>query len=328
MPKKNNGITLIALVVTIVVILILAGVSITTIFNTDGVMDSTETAAFSSKIEVYKGKVESYVLTQEMNRQEGEELDVNVRDPEQMKAILGGIDDEEAKKYVIQNNELRYNPDYVTKDEKQWLAELGVLAMTVLYILTYTANGTTYRTIWADTVRFPKINPTSTEGSFQGWYYDVGTKKEAHEGDLISGDITLYAKWGNFKASFMVNGEIYEEIEGENLEYPLLNPTVENKRFDGWYYDESCTQIANAGDKLTEDVIIYAKLSSYIKNKLEGKYICMLSYNSETGGDSSPWRYVNSVEELMEDPLYSKVMSIGGGNYVREYPAWVKLRKI
>ena len=54
----------------------------------------------------------------------------------------------------------------------------------------------------------------------------------------------------------------------------------------------------------------------------------MLSYNSETGGDSSPWRYVNSVEELMEDPLYSKVMSIGGGNYVREYPAWVKLRKI
>ena len=72
MPKKNNGITLIALVVTIVVILILAGVSITTIFNTDGVMDSTETAAFSSKIEVYKGKVESYVLTQEMNRQEGE----------------------------------------------------------------------------------------------------------------------------------------------------------------------------------------------------------------------------------------------------------------
>ena len=140
MPKKNNGITLIALVVTIVVILILAGVSITTIFNTDGVMDSTETAAFSSKIEVYKGKVESYVLTQEMNRQEGEELDVNVRDPEQMKAILGGIDDEEAKKYVIQNNELRYNPDYVTKDEKQWLAELGVLAMTVLYILTHIAG--------------------------------------------------------------------------------------------------------------------------------------------------------------------------------------------
>ena len=103
---------------------------------------------------------------------------------------------------------------------------------------------------------------------------------------------------------------------------------MENKRFDGWYYDESCTQIANAGDKLTEDVIIYAKLSSYIKNKLEGKYICMLSYNSVTGGDSSPWRYVNSVEELMEDPLYSKVMSIGSGNYVREYPAWVKLRKI
>lgn len=329
MPKKNKGITLIALVVTIVVILILAGVSITTIFDTDGVMESTETAAFSSKIEVYKGKVESYVLTQEMNVPEGEELDVNVRDPEQIKAILGGIDDEEARKYVIQNNELRYNPDYVTKDEKQWLTELGILAMTVLYVLTYTANGSTYRTIWADTVRFPKVNPTSPEGAFDGWYYDVGTTNEAHEGDLISGDITLYAKWTNFKASFMVNGEVYEEIEGENLEYPLLNPVVDNKRFDGWYYDEACTQIANVGDKLTEDVTIYAKLSSYIKNKLDGKYICMLNYASITGGASSPWRYVNSEEELMEDPLYNHtIVNSGGSNYVREYPAWVKLRKI
>ena len=42
--KKNNGITLIALVITIIVLLILAGVSLSMVFNQDGIFNRAEQA--------------------------------------------------------------------------------------------------------------------------------------------------------------------------------------------------------------------------------------------------------------------------------------------
>ena len=44
MSKKENGITLVALVVTIVVLLILAGVSISLVLNQNGVIDKSKEA--------------------------------------------------------------------------------------------------------------------------------------------------------------------------------------------------------------------------------------------------------------------------------------------
>ena len=44
MLKKENGITLVALVVTIVVLLILAGVSISLVLNQNGVIDKSKEA--------------------------------------------------------------------------------------------------------------------------------------------------------------------------------------------------------------------------------------------------------------------------------------------
>lgn len=43
--KKENGITLVALVVTIIVLLILAGVSLSMVFSQDGIFNRAENAA-------------------------------------------------------------------------------------------------------------------------------------------------------------------------------------------------------------------------------------------------------------------------------------------
>lgn len=43
--KKENGITLVALVVTIIVLLILAGVSLSMVFSQDGIFQRAENAA-------------------------------------------------------------------------------------------------------------------------------------------------------------------------------------------------------------------------------------------------------------------------------------------
>ena len=44
--KKENGITLVALVITIIVLLILAGVSISLVFNGDGLFERANSAAY------------------------------------------------------------------------------------------------------------------------------------------------------------------------------------------------------------------------------------------------------------------------------------------
>lgn len=55
--KQNRGITLIALVVTIVVLLILAGVTISIVFGDNGVISKAQEAALQTKIESVKEKV-------------------------------------------------------------------------------------------------------------------------------------------------------------------------------------------------------------------------------------------------------------------------------
>jgi len=55
--RKNSGITLIALVITIIVLLILAGVSLSLIVGSDGIMDKAEKAATKTNIESIKEEV-------------------------------------------------------------------------------------------------------------------------------------------------------------------------------------------------------------------------------------------------------------------------------
>ena len=69
MKKTNeNGITLIALVVTIVVLLILAGITITYVMADGGIFDSAKTAASStikSQISDYASQIQATYMTQD-----------------------------------------------------------------------------------------------------------------------------------------------------------------------------------------------------------------------------------------------------------------------
>lgn len=56
MTKKENGITIIALIVTIVVLLILAGVSISLVINRNGIISKAEVAKQETEIADEKEK--------------------------------------------------------------------------------------------------------------------------------------------------------------------------------------------------------------------------------------------------------------------------------
>lgn len=62
--RKNSGITLIALVLTIVVLLILAGVSISAVFGRNGIIDKTNEAKYLTKLREYEEKVTLIVASE------------------------------------------------------------------------------------------------------------------------------------------------------------------------------------------------------------------------------------------------------------------------
>lgn len=125
--NKEKGITLIALIVTIIVLLILAGITIGTLTGNNGIIYNANFASFSTKIRSYQEKVSLYVIKEEQ-KNKNESVDIDISDPEKIKEILENVDDEEAKKYAIQDNELKYMPDNVTNQEKEWLIKLEVSA--------------------------------------------------------------------------------------------------------------------------------------------------------------------------------------------------------
>ena len=297
---SNKGITLIALVVTIIVLIILAGITIGTLVSDDGVINKAKFSSFATKIRQYQEKVDNYVIDEEQNSGH-ENADVYITDSEQIKEILGDIEDGDENKYVIQDNELRYNPDTVTDDEEEWLIELGILAMTAGVLLTFMVNGSVYQTIESHKMKFPEVDPISTEGNFAGWYYDQSTTNQALEGDEVTKNITLYAKFGDFVATFMANGEVYETIEGNSLTFPATNPTKDTVKFVGWYYDEEGTKEAKVGDTLTANTTLYPKWTSYITNKLNGTLIWMEFFiDGYSDKEDNTWHYVQNSQEFDE----------------------------
>lgn len=124
--KNKNGITLIVLVVTIVIILILCGTSLRIVLGDNGLIENAQYSAFETKIQIYQNNVKNYILSQQLYDNKEDDTDYYIDDKETMKNVLEDVTDEEADKYGIQDNQLRYKEDKVTEQEKGWLERLGV----------------------------------------------------------------------------------------------------------------------------------------------------------------------------------------------------------
>lgn len=136
-------------------------------------------------------------------------------------------------------------------------------------------------------IYFPSQDPVSDTKAFAGWYYDAECTKEAKEGTAINQDITLYAKMiDSYTISFMANGSLFQTLNGITMNLPDTVPTANTLVFDGWYYDEACTNEAKAGDALTQNTTIYANMIG-ITNSLNGKTI-------------GSWEDLNEISELYQ----------------------------
>ena len=66
--SKTNGITLIALVVTLVVLLILAGITISTVFSENGLIQKVQQAKDAQLIAMYQDRIEIVCLNWSLDK--------------------------------------------------------------------------------------------------------------------------------------------------------------------------------------------------------------------------------------------------------------------
>ena len=123
---RNKGITLIALIITIIVMLILVGVTINVALN-GGLFEKGEKAVFQTGASTVKEQLELAKALKVMNAEGKPVEDYS----EITVGKLEGLDQETISKYasilvVNKNGDICYNPAEVNVEEKVWLEELGI----------------------------------------------------------------------------------------------------------------------------------------------------------------------------------------------------------
>lgn len=156
LKKKQNGITLVSLIITIIILIIIAGVSIGVI--NDGIISDADevTKQYNNRI----AKEDAIVKDLMENRDE----------------IIGDISQDEGE------------------GEDPVEPEVPVVPV-VGFVVTFLAiTGQVFSTKENVTIlEFPDETPTKSGYNFTGWYYDEDCTNKAVEGTSISANSTLYA---------------------------------------------------------------------------------------------------------------------------------------
>ena len=114
-------------------------------------------------------------------------------------------------------------------------------------------------------------DPEAPEGyHFVGWYYDEAFTNPYKEGDVITADTNLYAKFekDTYKVTYVVNGKQYvvsEVAYGDPINNTVPTGIDDTNVFSGWFTDAACTQAFDFTQTASSDITLYAtiKLKTY-----------------------------------------------------------------
>lgn len=106
--------------------------------------------------------------------------------------------------------------------------------------------------------------PTKEGHAFIGWYTETSYTHEWNfESDIVTKDITLYARWtiAEYTVTFNTNGgsevESQPVAKGSKVQRPLP-PTKDGFVFDNWYTDIALTQVYDFDTQVTGNLTLYA----------------------------------------------------------------------
>mgnify|MGYP005805587039 FL=1 len=127
--KQENGVTILVLVMTIIVLLILAGVTISAITGDDGTIINASKAKFTTEIRDIEEKIE----LEEIHHNGGEEFQFG-----SLENLIGRTD-EYNEILSMEDGKLVYDPEKVSDKQKEWLEEMDIQARKDI-IPIYTAE--------------------------------------------------------------------------------------------------------------------------------------------------------------------------------------------
>lgn len=109
--------------------------------------------------------------------------------------------------------------------------------------------------------------PTAPVGKeFAGWYYDAAFTQAYKDGDIITTDTSLYAKFVDkvYTVTYVLNGSNHSSaqiIHGNKTENLAITVGT-GKEFSGWYTDAACTQAFSFDTAITADTTLYGKIET------------------------------------------------------------------
>ncbi len=191
---KNKGITLIALIITIVILLILAGITIGTLTGENGIITNAIYAKFATEIRDLQEQLDLKVI------QEDYSGSGTIND--ELK-----LDSNYNKLLYIEEGEIVYIVSEVNNREKEWLEQLGIRPQSEYFNIKFETSGGTE--IAEQIVRAGKTvkkptDPLKNNYEFLYWYYYINNGTEENPEYIeeifdfskeIQQDYTLYAKY-------------------------------------------------------------------------------------------------------------------------------------
>ena len=284
--KKNEGITLIALVITIVVLLILAGITISTLTGENGIFTQANRAKLMTKFSEYNEELELYKQSKRMEDKEfldgsltaGKNfLSYNTHKEEDkngtIKNILTTINDEDLEKFEVIKGELLIN----TKDKTEIdvAQSLGIAANP--YDITddgtlESSNGNLLLMDDEGTLTIPDSVKVIGEGAFSGL--------DGLKTIIIPSSVTEIAN-----EAFSYNGTLENVIfqensklekigtrafrECRNLKSINLPSSLKNLGNEAFYYCTSLKEITIPGNVKNLNSYTFCGCSALIKINLE-----------------------------------------------------------
>lgn len=136
---------------------------------------------------------------------------------------------------------------------------------THFYNVTFETNGGTKvaptRVISGSILTVP-FEPKKEGTTFNGWYVDKELTIPYKFGEIVEGDMTLYARWVQyFIVKFdTLGGTKIDDVrvtEGFNLAAPV-QPIKQGFTFNGWYVDKEYKEPYNFSAIVTSNLVLYA----------------------------------------------------------------------
>ena len=292
--KRKKGITLIALIVAIVVLIILAGITISAIMGNNGIITKAQYAAN----ETTKAGILEEINRTWLELMTGTDfLQLKVeKQAERSQTELRG-EDESATATVDETDDTKINVFYkgietiidTQGGTKDWIDNggstgggstgggntgtgTGGSSGTITpgsYLVRFNSNGgsgVTAQHVAPGGYAVKPESPTRPEYSFVGWYSDANLTYEFDFSKKITSGMILYAKWKEnptiYQVVFNANGR--SGVEGQSIKYRNKvtkpeNPVRDGWSFVGWYSDSNLTQKFDFNTEVTSNLVLTAK---------------------------------------------------------------------